>query len=169
MPNTVPNQKVVHIHKEKVNRDFLQISKENWYAANKDLEPYGLQLYLYLAGNADGFDLALSQKAAEEAGIKKTSFNKYVNVLIEKGYLVQRSEGSNIYDFYERPKSKENAGAVPPCEQTKPPHGNQNPQDKQNQPQDNREINNIYGSKDNDIYNKNDELFVIFIIDIIIF
>ena len=71
------------------------------------MEPYGLQVYLYLAGNRDGFTLELSQEAAErEAGIKKTSFHKYVNLMIEKGYLVQRGEGSNIYDFYERPQEQ---------------------------------------------------------------
>ena len=79
---TVPNQRRVIIHREKCERDFLQIKKENWFAANKDLEPYGLQVYLYLAGNRDGFNLELSQEAAErEAGIKKTSFHKYVNLM----------------------------------------------------------------------------------------
>ena len=88
---TAPNQRKVVVHREKCERDFLQIKKENWFAANKDLEPYGLQVYLYLAGNRDGFTLELSQEAAEhEAGIKKTSFHKYVNLMIEKGYLVQR-------------------------------------------------------------------------------
>lgn len=77
MPNTVPNQKVVHVHrdmpdKNKKEGNFLLIKKENWYAANKDLGPYGLQLYLYIAGNRDGFDFALSQEAAErDAGITK--------------------------------------------------------------------------------------------------
>ena len=59
MPNTVPNQKVVHVNRQKCEKNFLQISKENWYAANKALSPYGLQLYLYIAGNRDGFDFAL--------------------------------------------------------------------------------------------------------------
>ena len=73
MAATVPHQKVVHVNRQKCDKNFLQISKENWYAANKDLEPYGLQLYLYIAGNMDGFNLALSQEAAEqEAGIKKS-------------------------------------------------------------------------------------------------
>ena len=27
-----------------------------------------------------------------------------VQILIEKGYLVQKYEGSNVYDFYERPE-----------------------------------------------------------------
>lgn len=110
MPNTVPNQKIIHINREQVTDNFLQIKKENWYAANKDLEPYGLQLYLYLAGNKNGFDLALSQKAAEEAGIRPTTFHKYVNVMIEKGYLVQRQ--GNIYDFYEVPRRPKKANSV---------------------------------------------------------
>ena len=111
---TAPNQRKVIVHREKCERDFLQIKKENWFAANKDLEPYGLQVYLYLAGNRDGFTLELSQEAAErEAGIKKTSFHKYVNLMIEKGYLVQRGEGSNIYDFYERPQERKKKAVVP--------------------------------------------------------
>jgi len=115
---TVPNQRKIIIHREKCERDFLQIKKENWFAANKDLEPYGLQVYLYLAGNRDGFSLELSQEAAEqEAGIKKTSFHKYINILIEKGYLVQRKDGSNIYDFYETPQKKKIEGANPSCGQ----------------------------------------------------
>ena len=130
MPNTVPNQKVVHVHrdmpdKNKKEGNFLLIKKENWYAANKDLEPYGLQLYLYIAGNRDGFDFALSQEAAErDAGITKTTFHKYVKVLIEKGYLVPRKENSNIYDFYEVPKRKEDKEAASPCELKSLPNGN---------------------------------------------
>ena len=110
MAATVPNQKVVHVNRQKCDKNFLQISKENWYAVNKDLGPYGLQLYLYIAGNKDGFDLALSQEAAEqEAGIKKTTYHSYVKALIAKGYLVPRKENSNIYDFYEIPKREEAA------------------------------------------------------------
>ena len=111
---TVPNQRKVIVHREKCEKSFLQIKKENWFAANKDLEPYGLQVYLYLAGNRDGFTLELSQEAAErEAGIKKTSFHKYVNLMIEKGYLVQRGDGSNLYDFYERPHEQKKKAAAP--------------------------------------------------------
>ena len=111
--------------KNKKEGNFLLIKKENWYAANKDLEPYGLQLYLYIAGNRDGFDFALSQEAAErEAGIKKTSYHKYVNLMIEKGYLVPRKENSNVYDFYEVPKRKEDKEAVSPCELNSLPNGN---------------------------------------------
>ena len=152
MPNTVPNQKVVHVHrdmpdKNKKEGNFLLIKKENWYAANKDLEPYGLQLYLYIAGNREGFDFALSQEAAErEAGIKKTSYHKYVNLMIEKGYLVPRKENSNIFDFYEVPKRKEDKEAVSPCELNSLPDGNDDLRGRLVTSQDNKEI---YNNTDN--------------------
>ena len=152
MPNTVPNQKVVHVHrdmpdKNKKEGNFLLIKKENWYAANKDLEPYGLQLYLYIAGNRDGFDFALSQEAAErEAGIKKASYHKYVNLMIEKGYLVPRKENSNVYDFYEVPKRKEDKEAVSPCELKSLPDGNDDLRGRLATSQGNKEI---YNNTDN--------------------
>ena len=152
MPNTVPNQKLVHVHrdmpdKNKKEGNFLLIKKENWYAANKDLEPYGLQLYLYIAGNRDGFDFALSQEAAErDAGITKTTFHKYVKVLIEKGYLVPRKENSNIYDFYEVPKRKEDKEAVSPCELNSLPDGNDDLRGRLVTSQGNKEI---YNNTDN--------------------
>lgn len=153
MPNTVPNQKVVHVNRQKCDKNFLQISKENWYAANKDLDPYGLQLYLYIAGNRDGFDFALSQEAAErEAGIKKTSYHKYVNLMIEKGYLVPRKENSNVYDFYEVPKRKEDKEAVSPCELNSLPDGNDDLRGRLVTSQGNKEIyNNTYNLIDKNI------------------
>lgn len=153
MPNTVPNQKVVHVNRQKCEKNFLQISKENWYAANKALSPYGLQLYLYIAGNRDGFDFALSQEAAErEAGIKKTSYHKYVNLMIEKGYLVPRKENSNVYDFYEVPKRKEDKEAVSPCELNSLPDGNDDLRGRLVTSQGNKEIyNNTYNLIDKNI------------------
>ena len=151
MAATVPNQKVVHVNRQKCDKNFLQISKENWYAVNKDLGPYGLQLYLYIAGNMDGFNLALSQEAAEqEAGIKRTSFHKYVNLMIEKGYLVPRKENSNIFDFYEIPKREEDKRAVPACELKSLPHELSSLPDEQNSLQG-----GLTGSQPNkEIYNK---------------
>lgn len=147
MPNTVPNQKVVHVNRQKCDKNFLQIRKDIWYAANKDLGPYGLQLYLYIAGNRDGFDFALSQEAAErDAGITKTTFHKYVKVLIEKGYLVPRKENSNIYDFYEVPKRKEDKEAVSPCELNSLPDGNDDLRGRLVTSQGNKEI---YNNTDN--------------------
>ena len=98
MPYTFPNQRKIVIHKEYPKSDFLQIKNEHWTYINKKYSPYGLQLYLYLAKNKDGFELALSPEAAEqEAGIKKTTFHKYLNIFIADGYLVERN--GNTYDF----------------------------------------------------------------------
>ena len=156
MPRTSPNQKTVHINRDMPDKDkkegnFLLVKQENWYAANKDLGPYGLQLYLYIAGNKDGFDLALSQEAAEEeAGIKKTTFHNYVNIMIEKGYLVQRNPGSSIFEFYEIPKKKDDKKAVPSGELKVSPREPKSSSDKQNSSQGsltssqrNKEIYNI--------------------------
>ena len=99
---TVPNQKTVIVHKDKVVSDFLQINNAEWMEVNKKFGPYALQLYLYIAKNADGYKFALSPAAAiEEAGIKKTSYNNYLKLLETAGYIVKRS--GNTYDFYTTP------------------------------------------------------------------
>jgi hypothetical protein len=57
-----------------------------------------------LCGNANGFDLALSQVAFENAyGFKKTAYYNAFDKLEKAGYLVRKGEGSNIYDFYTTP------------------------------------------------------------------
>ena len=97
------NQKTVQIHKPAVYGDFLQISNAEWMAVNQELGPYGLQLYLYLAANADGFKLELSPQAAENAaGITRTTFYKYLRLLEIHGYLVWQH--SNGYAFYTVPQ-----------------------------------------------------------------
>lgn len=152
MPATVPNQNVVVIHCDKPKTNFLQIKNENWMEFNKKYGPFALQLYLYLAKNADGFQLALSQQAAEdEAGIAKTTFHKYVKLLIKEGYLVHRS--GSTYDFYETPHKQENKDlrSTPCGELDKPPQEQQNlsherrsSPDFAESPQTNKEIYNIY-------------------------
>ena len=107
MPYSVPNQKWIQVHKPRVTERFLQISHEDWMQANKTLSPYGLQLYLYLASNNDNYEFALSPADAEVcAGIKNTSFRKYMKRLEEEGYIVWRK--GNVFDFYmpERRSSK---------------------------------------------------------------
>ena len=73
--------------------------------ANKDLTPYGLQLYLYLASNMDGYEFGLSPEHAKEAaGISRTTFYEYLKLLEIKGYLVWRR--GNVFDFYTSPRPK---------------------------------------------------------------
>ena len=110
---TYANQKSVCIHKPAVRSNFLQIANSDWMEANKTLTPYGLQLYLYLASNADGFNLELSPQHAENAaGIRRTTFYEYLRKLEINGYLVWRR--SNHYDFYTTPR--------PADERTHPDH-----------------------------------------------
>ena len=76
MPYTVPNQRVVTIHREKARSDFLGIKNENWQSAARDLGAHALLLYLYLASNADGYDLALSPAAIRQAvGMARSTYH----------------------------------------------------------------------------------------------
>lgn len=103
MAKTYENQKWICVHKAPVKENFLQLFNPEWMEANKRLKPYGLQLYLYLAANSNNYQFALSPAAAEEyAGIKKTSFHKYLRLLEIEGYLVWRH--GNVYDFYTTPR-----------------------------------------------------------------
>lgn len=65
---TVPNQKTITIHREKPDKDFISIKNSHWMEINKKFSPYGLQVYLYLAKNKDGYDLSLSQTAGRARG-----------------------------------------------------------------------------------------------------
>lgn len=104
MPNTVPNQRMVAIHRERAASDFLGIKNSNWQAAARDLGAHALLLYLYFASNANGFVLALSPAAIRQAvGMPASTYRDQFVRLIDKGYLVQRNDG-NIYDFYETPQ-----------------------------------------------------------------
>lgn len=130
---TVPNQKTVIVHKDKVVSDFLQINNAEWMEVNKKYGPYALQLYLYLAKNADGYKFALSPAAArEEAGIKKTSYNNYLKLLETAGYVVKRS--GNTYDFYTTPHITERQADEEATENSSPYGDTGNSSDKPDRP-----------------------------------
>ena len=102
---SVPNQKIVVIHKAKYRDYFLQIGISEWQLALQEMNKCEFALYLYLAGNADGFNLELSQQAFENAtGYKKTSYHAAVKRLLELDYLVQIH--GNKYDFHTTPRRK---------------------------------------------------------------
>ena len=101
---TYPNQRLVRVHRERAATDFLGIKNENWMAASRDLGAHALQLYLYLASNADNYLEALSPVAVRQAiGMARSTFHDQFHKLEDKGYLVH-SHG-NTYNFYEAPKS----------------------------------------------------------------
>ena len=102
---TYPNQKVIHINKNKYTANFLQVGIDEWQTAFKKFTPSAFAVYLYLASNADGFDLALSQKAIENAlGIKKTAYHSAIEALKKEGYI-EVLQG-NIEVFHTAPVRK---------------------------------------------------------------
>ena len=104
MGYTVPNQRVIKVHREVAKRDFLGIKNENWQAAARDLGAHSLMLYLYLASNADGYCLALSPVAVRQAiGMARSTYHDQFHKLVDKGYLVPST--GNTFEFYEAPKT----------------------------------------------------------------
>lgn len=101
--------KTIHIHRDmpKENEsNFLLIKKENLFNAYRRVGHTAMILYLYLAGNADGFNLALSPKAVQnEIGYPEATCRKQIQVLIDKKYLVLKKPGSNIFEFFEKTSS----------------------------------------------------------------
>ena len=104
MPETFPNQRMVKVHRERATANFLGIKNENWQAASRNLGAHGLQLYLYLASNADNYTLALSPAAVRQAiGLKRSTYHDKFHELEEKGYLVNTH--GNTFEFYEVPQA----------------------------------------------------------------
>lgn len=145
MPQTVANQRVVRIHRQRASSDFLGIKNANWQYAARDLGAFALMLYLYFAANADGFCLALSPAAIRQAiGMPPQTYRDQFLKLIDKGYLVQSGNG-NTYDFYEVPQTRapqtteneENAACAFECATD----GFEKPQGVENATTDSREIN----------------------------
>lgn len=150
---TVPNQNIMTIHRNYPKSDFLQIKNENWQNMIKNTSDYyALALYLYFAANADGFQLAVSPAAINNAiGMSRSTYYKKLNLLKKCGYIIERK--GNRLDFYETPQDAqeqkdENCGL--PCEQQNLPQPQQNlpqgqncSQQKQNSFPQNREIDNI--------------------------
>ena len=105
VPNiiTYPNQRVIHINREAAKSDFLGIKNTNWQAAARDLGAHALMLYMYLAANADGYNLALSPAAIRQAiAMPRSTYQDQFVKLMDKGYIVQGS--GNVYNFYETPQ-----------------------------------------------------------------
>ena len=101
---TVQNQRIIHVHREKANKNFIQLNKYNFTKAYRDMSntPAALGLYIWLVGNKDGYTFEFSPQSIEnQLGMAKTSCQGAFKKLVELGYLVQRNENSNQFDFYE--------------------------------------------------------------------
>lgn len=117
MADTFANQKTVCIHKDKCDKNFLQIQNEHWRYAGRELKYGTFKLYLELAGNNNGFKYRLSKSGSEtNLGISKNVYYRAVEELIEKGYLVEAN--GNTYDFYTVPYKGQNQDDTCPVEGT---------------------------------------------------
>lgn len=106
----VANQKIVVIApRQAYTKDFSRIHNEALQKAMQQLKGEHLKLWLYLIKNKDNYQLELSQKALEEWGLKKDSYYRAVESLVELGYLTPAKDGSNIYTFTEYQSNSQNA------------------------------------------------------------
>ena len=163
MPNiTYPNQRMIHVNREKLTKGFLGINNESWMAASRDLGPHGLRLYLYFAANADNYSFALSPLHIHQAiDMSPSTYHDYFHRLVEKGYLVH-SHG-NTFEFYERPQSeKRTQPDVGLNFEECPSHDIHVCSDDQPHPSVDREINNTYSTDNPGINNRNDSGAVMF-------
>ena len=98
-----PNQRTVTIHKPHYEGNFVQVGIDEWQEAFDPLTRIGFGLYLYCCGNQDGYKLGLSSAAVQNAlRISDSSYRRAVEELLEKGYLIQRT--NTKYDFYTSPQ-----------------------------------------------------------------
>ena len=97
-----PNQRVVTVFKSDCSKDFLQINNQEWQVAASTLKTYSaFRLYLYFAGNKNGYTIALSPVSVEEAiGISENTYRAAFKELVECGYLTQVEGKKNMYVFH---------------------------------------------------------------------
>ena len=103
---TAPNQKIIRIHKDSYNGGYLTIGTEEWQEAFKSLKRITFGVYLYLSGNANGFELTLSRRdVMDRLGVSKDTYLRAVKELEEKGYLAHKN--GPVWNFYTTPVDME--------------------------------------------------------------
>ena len=103
---TAPNQKIIRVHKDSYNGGYLTIGTEEWQEAFKSLKRITFGVYLYLSGNANGFELTLSRRdVMDRLDVSKDTYLRAVKELEEKGYLVHKN--GPVWNFYTTPVDME--------------------------------------------------------------
>ena len=112
MLDFIPNQKVVKINREKVDkgtgsgRNYLIAYQDNISAASIALSHTGFKVYIYLLFNKDQFRIAFSPEHIHQVmGICNESARRAFKELLEKGYIEQNDKS---FSFYEYPQRKPN-------------------------------------------------------------
>lgn len=105
---TVANQKTIKTNKEKCDKSnpYTMTNLNALQCAMIDLKGEAFKLWCYMSKNQDGYTFALSAVDAIKWGIgSRSSYDRAVKELVEKGYLVETSPSH--FDFYELPPSEE--------------------------------------------------------------
>lgn len=103
---TAPNQKIIRVHKDSYNGSYLTIGTEEWQEAFKSLKRITFGVYLYLSGNANGFELTLSRRdVMDRLGVSKDTYLRAVKELEEKRYLTHKN--GPVWNFYTTPVDME--------------------------------------------------------------
>ena len=110
--NSNPNQRSITTHKAKTDNEC----KENYYAkinlnalqkAMSSLTPKAFELWIYLSKNQDNHFFWLSKvDFLSWSNVKSTSYYEAFNELKQNGYLIEKKDGNNQYDFYEIPQEE---------------------------------------------------------------
>lgn len=101
---SVANQRVITTKKEECNKDniYTPINLSALREAMPDLNGNEFKMWVYLGKNKDGYTFALSKvDCIRWCGFSESTYGNAFKGLVAKGYLIQRNDGSNHYDFYE--------------------------------------------------------------------
>lgn len=108
MLDFIPNQKIVKVNRERVDkvssngRKYLIAYQDNLFDAMKNLTHTTFKVYLYFLFNKDGYSVAYSPEfIKKQANVCKETARKAFKELSEKGYIIATDRG---YEFYEYPK-----------------------------------------------------------------
>ena len=106
---SVPNQKKIIIERssDNVRKDFLKVSNENLYLAMYNLKSTTFLLWLYFTDNANGYALDLYPiDFLNKSGLSRSTYDRAMDELEDKGYLIQSKKNEHLYLFKEYSESE---------------------------------------------------------------
>ena len=110
---TVPNQRVLTIHKEPTDKQhkYTCNSLEALGEAAKRLQSKGgFKLYMYLAKNQDKYNFALSSSDfCNWSGLGIAAYRTAFEELEKQGYLIINGSSTNNYIFYDKAQKEDEA------------------------------------------------------------
>ena len=110
---TVPNQRVLTIHKEPTDKQhkYTCNSLEALGEAAKRLQSKGgFKLYMYLAKNQDKYNFSLSSSDfCNWSGLGIAAYRTAFEELEKQGYLIINGSSKNNYIFYDKAQKEDEA------------------------------------------------------------